>query len=179
MIELIKKFILDDYFKYLKLNICFNYDEIIIDNLKLIEQRGTTFMSDQNCEYRYGFKTMKSIEMNDIVKKIQIEIFNKIGIYFDSVLINYYKNGSIGMRYHSDELYDEWYEESVIISFGSTRTITFREINNFDNKINFILENGDLLFMKKNCQSTYQHKLNKSKLDEERISLVFKKKIIK
>lgn len=38
------------------------------------------------------------------------------------------------MRYHSDEIYDTWEEESVIISFGITRSIVFREINNYNNK---------------------------------------------
>ena len=82
------------------------------------------------------------------------------------------------MRYHSDAVYDEWYEDTIVISFGSSRNIIFREIKNYDNKQKILLENGDLLFMKEGCQKIYQHKVLKDKkIKNDRISLVFKKHI--
>jgi alkylated DNA repair dioxygenase AlkB len=119
---------------------------------------------------------MNPIKLTKTLKKIQFAIELKYGIYFDSVLINYYKDGSSGMRYHSDATYNKWHQESVVVSFGSSRKIIFREINNFDNKTNIIMNSGDLLFMKEGCQDIYQHRVTKDKsISDERISLVFKK----
>ena len=70
------------------------------------------------------------------------------------------------MRYHSDSKYDEWCEDTIVISFGSSRYIIFREIKNYNKKIKILLENGDLLFMKEGCQKKYQHKILKDKMIE-------------
>ena len=82
------------------------------------------------------------------------------------------------MRYHSDETYDEWYEDTVIISFGSTRKLAFREINNYENKTYFEVSSGDLVYMKEGCQKLYQHRVLKDKnIFTDRISLVFKRHV--
>ena len=49
------------------------------------------------------------------------------------------------------------------------------EKTNKESKYTLLFENGDLLLMKNGCQSTYQHRVCKSKTEKERISLVFKK----
>ena len=114
--------------------------------------------------------------MSSTVKFIQNIIKDKYGTKYDSVLINYYENGNVGMRYHSDEIYDEWNEDTVIICFGADREIAFREILNYENKTYFNMSNGDLLFMKEGCQQIYQHRVLKNKrIVNDRISLVFKK----
>lgn len=175
MFELRKKFITNNKINSLLNEISFNRDNIIINNLTLPENRLTYWMSDYNKFYKYGGKIMNPNNMTRSVKEIQEKIENEIGIYFDSVLVNYYQNGSIGMKYHSDETYNEWEEESIVVSFGDSRKIIFREISNKENKRTLFFENGDLLFMKNGCQSFYQHRVCKSKTERERISLVFKK----
>tara|TARA_X000000950_G_scaffold265505_1_gene339860 strand:- start:1357 stop:1896 length:540 start_codon:yes stop_codon:yes gene_type:complete len=175
MFELRKNFIKSNEINNLLNEISFSRDNIIINNLKIPETRLTYWMSDYKKFYKYGGKIMSPNNMTESVKKIQEKIKKEIGVYFDSVLINYYQNGSIGMKYHSDETYNEWEEESVVISFGDERKIIFREITNKESKCTLLFENGDLLLMKNGCQSTYQHRVCKSKTEKKRISLVFKK----
>lgn len=176
MFGLTKQFIKDDFFDKLKEEINFRQDSIIINNNIIKEERKTCWMSDLNHKYKYGDKIMDPDVITTNVKKVQNIIKDKYGVYYDSVLINYYKNGNVGMRYHSDETYNEWKEDSVIVSFGSTRRLAFREISNYDNKTYFEISSGDLMYMKEGCQQIYQHRVLKDKkISDDRISLVFKK----
>lgn len=165
----------------LKEEIPFVQQEIINGGVKIKESRLTCWMSDQlETTLEYSGKSMLPIYMTSWVKKIRDIIFNKTGIYFDSVLVNYYENGSTGMRYHSDPLGNgKWCEDFFIISIGSSRKIVFRQSDNFDNKYNFIAKNGDAIHMFDDCQTRYQHSVRKdNNVKEPRISLVFKKKNI-
>ena len=173
-----KQFITNDYFHNLNNEINFNYDGVIIDGKSMKEDRATAWMTDNDHSYTYGHKIMNSQPMSQTVKLIQNIIQDKYGELFDSVLINYYKNGNVGMRYHSDEVYDQWNEHSVIVTFGSTRKIVFRLIENYNDKTYIDFSSGDLIFMKEGCQQLYQHRVMKdSNITEERISLVYKKHI--
>lgn len=176
MFGIYKKFIKDDVFDMLKTEINFNHDYIIVGNQMIKEERKTYWMSDFDYPYKYGEKIMQSNTMTKNIKYIQSIIEKKYGKYYDSVLINYYDNGNVGMRYHSDATYDEWEEDTVVISFGANRKIAFREIANYDNKTYFDFSSGDMIFMKDGCQSKYQHRVLKDKnVSKDRISLVFKK----
>ena len=172
-----KNFIKNDFFNEIFSSIKLNKDDVIIDGKVIKELRETCWVSDFDYLYRYGGKLMYPQKLSNVLKKIQLIIELRYGKYFDSILINYYKSGQIGMRYHSDSTYDEWEEESVIVSFGSSRIIKFRDIENIDDRTEFQMESGDLIFMKSGCQKKYQHCVCKNKKDEDRISLVFKKHV--
>lgn len=178
MFGTIKQFISEVGIDDLKNEINFHQDKIKIGDTEIIEERLTSWMSELGHIYKYGSKIMNPDILSPSIKMIQELINSKYGINYDSVLINYYKDGNIGMRYHSDEIYDEWNEDTVVVSFGSPRYISFREIDNYENKQKILLENGDLLFMKEGCQTKYQHRVMKDKnITSDRISLVFKKHI--
>ena len=178
MFGIIKNFINENIIDDLKKEIHFSQDIIQVGDTSILEERKTCWMSDLDYCYKYGSKIMKPDNLSRTIKKVQTFISDNYGINYDSVLINYYKDGNIGMRYHSDAIYDEWEEDTVVLSFGSSRYISFREIGNYDNKKKILLENGDLLFMKKGCQMKYQHRVLKDKkITNDRISLVFKKHV--
>lgn len=158
-------------------SINFNYDKIIVGDKEITESRGTYWFSDFDYTFQYGSKTMIPQKMHPVIKLIQQEININYGYYFDSVLANFYSDGNVSMRFHSDPTYDFWDEHSVVISLGAPRSITFRKTDNYEIRNKFNLNHGDLMFMKNGCQSTYQHRVDKSKNDQPRISLVFKRKL--
>lgn len=175
---LIKNFASNFTINDIKNEIKLRQNYITVNNIVIKEERLTCWMSDSNYEYKYGSKIMEPDILSSNIKKIQKLILDNYGYYYDSVLINYYENGTVGMRYHSDNIYDEWNEDTVVVSFGSSRKVIFREIDNYDNKIYYDIDNGDLLYMKEKCQERYQHKVAKDKnIKDERISLVFKSHI--
>lgn len=176
MFGLHKQFIQKDLFDILKSEIDFNQDSIVVGDHKIKEERKTCWMSDFNYSYRYGEKLMPAKAMTKNVKYIQSIIKHNYGKYYDSVLVNYYENGNVGMRYHSDATYDEWEEDTVVVSFGTDRKLAFREISNYENKTYFQVSSGDMIFMKEGCQQYYQHRVLKDKtISKDRISLVYKK----
>ena len=164
---------LDDLEKDVK----FSRQKILSDGVLVDEPRLTCWMSDTDVTLEYSNKIMEPIKMSSLVKKIQTKIYNKFGTFYDSVLVNYYKDNTVGMRYHSDPLDDgKWAPDFIIVSIGCPRKLIFREILNFDNKFPFEMRNGDCVHMFDNCQDLYQHCLKKEKVNKgSRISLVFKR----
>ena len=57
------------------------------------------------------------------------------GVRFDSVLINLYRDGRCGMRYHADPLYGCWTPNTAVVSIGQTRKFVFRETENFSSRL--------------------------------------------
>ena len=161
----------------LKQDVNLTRQKILSDGILVDESRLTCWMSDVDTTLEYSDKIMAPIKLSPLVKKIQSTIFNKFGIYYDSVLVNYYKDNTIGMRYHSDPLGDgKWEPDFMIVSIGCPRKLIFREIKKYDNKYPFEMQNGDCVHMFDNCQDLYQHCLKKEKVNKgHRISLVFKR----
>jgi len=152
-------------------------EKILIDNVWVEELRKTYWYSEKSQILNYSGKQMNPNPFIPIISELRDLIFQKIGIYFDSVLVNYYENNNIGMRYHSDPLDNgKWSSDFCILSFGDSRKLIFREINNIDKKYEYNLENGDAVHMFDDCQDKFQHCLKKEKITKgPRISLVFKK----
>ena len=63
----------------------------------------------------------------------------------------------------------------VIISLGETRTLAFRNIKNHSENFEFQLLSGSLIFMSQKTQEIWQHSIPKSKTENDRMSLTFRK----
>jgi len=152
------------------------YDSFTNNSFECNELRATTWMSDNlNTTLEYSNKVMKPINLTPTILKIRETLYDKFNIYFDSVLVNYYPNGNVGMRYHSDPIEHKWDTNFIIMSFGGSRKLIFREIKDINTKYSFDMNNGDCIHMFNDCQDLYQHSVRKQKNSLPRISLVFKK----
>lgn len=165
-------------------NIKFRRDNIEIgrgdDKVIRQERRGTAWLSkNPNLTFEYSGKVMKPQKMPLCIEKIRIYIFENFNIDFDGILVNYYYDNSSSMGYHSDPVDNKWTNDFMVISIGITREFIFREKVDKENKIKYNFEDGDMIYMFKDCQDKYEHCLKKGKKGEEgnRISLVFKKSI--
>ena len=100
----------------------------------------------------------------------------KLGFRPNNCLINYYADGKSTMGWHSDRT-DILVEGTgvAIVSIGDTRTLRFREIENKDNKINFPLPAGSLIYMTDEVQEKWHHSIPKSDSVSGRMSLTFRK----
>lgn len=98
------------------------------------------------------------------------------GIRFNSVLLNYYRDGNDSVAWHSDR-------ESVLgknpviasVSFGQVRCFDIR--NKADHKEHYTvkLEHGSFLLMKEGLQEHWEHRIAKSlKPMKARINLTFR-----
>jgi len=98
------------------------------------------------------------------------------GVQFNSVLLNYYRDGNDSVAWHSDR-------ESVLgknpviasVSFGQVRSFDIRNKEAHHIKYSVRLEHGSFLFMKAGLQEYWEHRIAKSvKPMKARINLTFR-----
>ncbi|SEB05083.1 alpha-ketoglutarate-dependent dioxygenase AlkB family protein [Pedobacter hartonius] len=98
------------------------------------------------------------------------------GIQFNSVLLNYYRDGNDSVAWHSDgEKALGTHPTIASLSFGQVRNFDIRNKDDHSLKYSVKLENGSLLIMKGNLQALWEHRIAKSvKPVKERINLTFR-----
>jgi alkylated DNA repair dioxygenase AlkB len=98
------------------------------------------------------------------------------GIRFNSVLLNYYRDGNDSVAWHSDK-------ESIMgsqpviasVSFGQVRSFDIRNKADHNEKYSVRLEHGSFLLMKSGLQEQWEHRIAKStKPMKARINLTFR-----
>ncbi|QKJ32931.1 alpha-ketoglutarate-dependent dioxygenase AlkB [Mucilaginibacter mali] len=98
------------------------------------------------------------------------------GIQFNSVLLNYYRDGNDSVAWHSDK-------ESIMgsqpviasVSFGQVRSFDIRNKQDHREHYSVRLEHGSFLLMKSGLQEAFEHRIAKSnKPMKARINLTFR-----
>jgi alkylated DNA repair dioxygenase AlkB len=98
------------------------------------------------------------------------------GIRFNTVLLNYYRDGNDSVAWHSDK-------ESIMgsqpvigsVSFGQVRSFDIRNKADHAERYSMRLEHGSLLLMKAGLQEGWEHRIAKSSRPmKARINLTFR-----
>ncbi|WP_026339918.1 alpha-ketoglutarate-dependent dioxygenase AlkB family protein [Amphritea japonica] len=135
------------------------------------------FQGDPGIKYHYSGLSLKSAPWHPLIKTIKQRIEVLSGHRFNSVLINYYRNGQDSMGWHSDDE-PELGKNPVIasLSLGQQRRFLFR--HRFDKTISpqeYLLNSGSLLIMAGQLQHNWQHSVPKTRRPSEgRINLTFR-----
>ncbi len=99
------------------------------------------------------------------------------GISFNSVLLNYYRDGQDSVTWHSDnETVMGSHPVIASLSLGQVRPFDIRKKADHSEKYTIKLEHGSLLLMKGDLQSKWDHRIAKSsKTMGARVNLTFRK----
>lgn len=125
--------------------------------------------------YNYSGITYPQTEMLPELVVVCDRIQQQVGFTPNNCLLNYYPDGQSTMGYHSDSTAELKAGTGVVIlSLGSTRSISFRNKQDPDQKFSYALNNGDLLYMKNKIQDKWQHAIPRDPIAGERISLTFR-----
>jgi alkylated DNA repair dioxygenase AlkB len=98
------------------------------------------------------------------------------GVTFNSVLLNYYRDGNDSVAWHSDK-------ENVLgkrpviasVSFGQVRSFDIRSKADHKEQYSVKLEHGSFLLMKAGLQEAFEHRIAKSaRVMQPRINLTFR-----
>jgi alkylated DNA repair dioxygenase AlkB len=98
------------------------------------------------------------------------------GIKFNSVLLNYYRDGNDSVAWHSDK-------ESIMgsqpviasVSFGQVRSFDIRNKRDHKEHYSVKLEHGSFLLMKAGLQENWEHRIAKStEIMKPRVNLTFR-----
>ncbi len=98
------------------------------------------------------------------------------GIRFNSVLLNYYRDGNDSVAWHSDKE-DVLGKNPIIasVSFGQVRSFDIRNKQDHTEKYSVRLEHGSFLLMKGGLQEGWEHRIAKStKHMKARVNLTFR-----
>src|SRR5579871_5728914 len=98
------------------------------------------------------------------------------GVRFNSVLLNYYRDGNDSVAWHSDNDGIPGRNRIVAsVSFGQARRFDVRKTNDHAQKFSIILASGSYLLMHGDFHDQWEHRIAKSgKIIPPRINLTFR-----
>jgi alkylated DNA repair dioxygenase AlkB len=141
------------------------------------QPRLTAWHGDPGLPYTYSKITMTSPGWTPTLLSLKEQLEKDLKVPFNSVLVNYYRDGNDHMSYHADDE-KELGENPVIasLSFGVTRKFQLK--HRYDTRllpVTIELESQSLLVMKGELQHFWNHKINKSKkITEPRLNLTYR-----
>ena len=133
------------------------------------------WIGDPGCKYAYSGKSLQRYDFFEPLIEIRSLIQNQLGIYFNSVLANLYRDGNDSMGFHADDE-PELGNNPVIasLSLGAERPLVFQNKDKTETKT-FDQPHGSLLLMQGAAQSAWKHGIRKSKkISEPRINFTFR-----
>jgi alkylated DNA repair dioxygenase AlkB len=158
-------------------NIRWKQDWISMYGKRMPLPRLTAWYGDSGKAYTYSGITSRPNAWNDGLLHVKQLVEECAGIEFNSVLLNWYRDGSDHLSWHSDDE-KELGANPVIASasFGETRDFVIRRKQNHSEKIKLPLKHGSLLVMKGEFQHHWQHYVPKRKdTKSSRFNLTFRR----
>jgi alkylated DNA repair dioxygenase AlkB len=143
---------------------------------QVITPRLTAWYGDANKDYSFSGNKFHPLPWTKELLEIKEKIEPIVGIRFNSVLLNYYRDGNDSVAWHSDNE-AELGRQPVIasVSFGQVRRFDIRHKLGHKQKYAVKLENGSLLILKGDLQQNWEHRIAKSATPmHPRVNLTFR-----
>jgi alkylated DNA repair dioxygenase AlkB len=127
----------------------------------------------------YGEANNRISDVNPWTAEL-LMIKNKVeplaGMEFNTVLLNYYRDGNDSVAWHSDKESVPGRKTTVAsVSFGQVRSFDIRNKQDHNEKYSVKLENGSFLLMKAGLQDNWEHRIAKSTRPmKARLNLTFR-----
>jgi alkylated DNA repair dioxygenase AlkB len=135
----------------------------------------TAWYGDLGATYFYSGIRNDPLPWTDLIIDMKSDIENMLQHRFNSVLLNYYRNGQDSIGFHCDDE-PELGDRPLIasLSLGAPRTLIFKnKLGQYPNQ-RVELYNNTLLVMEGDTQKNWFHGINKTKRDGERINMTFR-----
>jgi alkylated DNA repair dioxygenase AlkB len=146
------------------------YDKIVIT------PRLTAWYGDGDTSYQLDGNLIKINHWLPELSALKDRIEKLSGNKFNSVLLNFYRDGNDSVAWHRDKE-NELGKRPVIasLSLGQVRNFDFRKVDDHKKKYSLPLAHGSLLIMKGDLQEHWEHRIAKSmKVRQPRINLTFR-----
>ncbi|GLU51453.1 alpha-ketoglutarate-dependent dioxygenase AlkB family protein [Dyadobacter frigoris] len=143
---------------------------------EVITPRLTAWFGDSNKSYQFSGTRFDPVPWTLALYNLKEKIQKVTGLPFNSVLLNFYRDGNDSVAWHSDNEKELGINPHIAsVSIGQARQFEFRHKTDHSRKYGLSLENGSLLIMKGDLQHNWEHRIPKSKkLNNERINLTFR-----
>jgi alkylated DNA repair dioxygenase AlkB len=149
---------------------------VLMYGKEVLTPRLTAWFGDQDIDYSISGDGKQPLPWTDDLLMIKNKVEHAAGISFNSVLLNYYRNGHDSVSWHDDMDGIPGRNRTVgSVSFGEVRSFDIRNKADHNLKFSIPLENGSFLLMKGDFQLNWQHRIAKStKPMKERLNLTFR-----
>ncbi len=150
--------------------------EIMMFGKRVMQPRLVAWQGDPGKSYRYSGVTWQPDPWGGAVAEIRERLQEHLGIPFNSVLLNLYRNGKDCMGWHRDDEPELGPEPCIAsVSLGAVRKFRFRKMGDHRQKAELELGSGSLLVMSGRTQELWQHALPRMlRVKEPRINLTFR-----
>jgi alkylated DNA repair dioxygenase AlkB len=148
-------------------------DTVVVYGKRHLQPRLTAWYGEAG--YTYSGLTLHPLPLTPLLAQLRAAVERATGRRYNSVLLNYYRDGADSMGMHSDDE-PELGPEPVIasVSYGATRTFTLRHKQS-KRTVKLDLTDGCLLLMAGALQANWHHGINKTaKLVGPRLNLTFR-----
>jgi len=152
--------------------------EITIFGNTVLEPRLSTWHNELGEGYKYSGVMRRAQPFSELLSDIRNRCAEVTNATFNSVLVNFYRNGQDGLGWHSDNEACNGLEPTIAsVSLGATRRFDMRHRKTGET-IKIQLESGSLLVMAGKSQQNWVHQVAKTKrVHEPRINLTFRRVI--
>jgi len=155
--------------------------EITLFGKRYLQPRLIAYYGLHGTSYTYSGQKMEPKPLSKTLLNILKRVNAFCDIEFNSILLNFYRDGKDSMGLHSDDEPELGSDPFIAsLSLGANRKLIFKPKNSTD-KQTFSLEqpHGSLLLMAPPTQRFWKHGINKVSRSESRINLTFRKIILK
>ncbi len=165
----------DSWFAGLLGTVKWKQDEVVVYGKRHLTPRLDCWMGESWMSYTYSNNTMSPQPWQSLPLQIKVMVEKITSDSFNSVLINYYRNGQDSNGWHADDE-PELGKQPVIasLSLGAPRDFHLRHKRNKQLKHTISLEHGSLLLMRGSTQELWQHQVPKRANAQARINLTFR-----
>jgi len=143
---------------------------------EILTPRLTAWYGDQGKTYAFTGTKFDPLPWRDELTELKEKIEKRTGLSFNSVLLNYYRDGNDSVAWHSDDETELGSNPHIAsLSIGQRRKFEFRHKKDHHKKHALDLEDGSLLIMKGDLQHQWEHRIPKSSIHgRPRINLTFR-----
>lgn len=135
------------------------------------------WMGDKDSHYGYSGMRLRPAPWHPAVLNIRHRVQTLSGLEFNSVLLNYYRNGRDSVAWHADNEIELGHDPVIAsVSFGAERYFQLKPRHRgAGGNYRLLLRHGSLLVMGKGLQNNWLHQLPKVPgLELPRINLTFR-----
>lgn len=148
-------------------------DTVVVYGKRYLQPRLTAWYGEAS--YTYSGLTLRPLPLTPLLEQLRAAVEQATGRRYNSVLLNYYRDGADSMGMHSDDE-PELGPQPVIasLSYGATRTFVLRH-KRTKRTVKLDLTDGSLLLMAGALQAHWLHGINKTaKVVGPRLNLTFR-----
>ena len=165
------------YMRQLTQSVLWRREKIKMWGKEIVTKRRIAWYADDGKSYTYSGSTFFPSQWNNVLLQLKERVENYSEIKFNSVLLNEYPSGEVGMGWHSDDEKELGTDPIIAsLSFGANRDFIFKhKTDRSIENVKLHLKSGSLLLMLGSTQHYWKHSLPKRlKVKEPRINLTFR-----